>query len=730
MFNLPKNLTLKEDKMIRSFLPFLSFIFILFLQTSHAQYYFNRAFSLPGTAGNYVVTDPGANLSITGDFTVECWVKQMVNTGAQIVVQKRLGSSATGYTVYLSTGRIAIRTNSTTRLTAATTLPVGVWSHIAATYNATTGVFVAYLNGVQDGTVTVSGAAPAPDTDSLRIGAGFNSPFNGSVDDIRVWNVERTATQIRSAMRMPLGETGVQYPGLVASWRANDIAGGSGVEEINGYTAYMRGTATYELLGDKPGYPWAFNTGVIMNGTSGTYIAAPSISQLNITGSFTLECWVNPVNALSPSFQNVIAKRLSGANGYELYLNAGRVTVRTNGTTRLSGTTVLANNRWAHVAVTYDASTTTFKTYTNGVNDGTATASGTPVTNGDSLYFGRGINSPFNGMLDEVRICNYAKSLEEIQKGMYVSIDENNEPMPTSNTNITYSLEGTLKGTDGSSRGTFRGAPESIRFTQVIDSAAHFPTPLDRWDAGFFGPGFRFKYSNLTFGASPTTIIDSIYMPQNLTISDINVFVGILHTYANDISLSLINPAGSTTRILYPGAATDNGRNMITIFDDQADSTAGATLRAPWSPRVKPANNLAPFNGQSSLGWWKLSITDIFPGADDGILHGWAIQFNNQQITAIKSGYTELPLRYELSQNYPNPFNPVTTIKYSIAENQHVKISVFDILGREVGTLVNEMKKAGNYSLTLDASGLASGVYFYTIKAGSFTDTKKMIVVK
>jgi hypothetical protein len=224
-----------------------------FLQNLNSQYYYNNAISLPGTAGNYAVTDPGANLSITGDFTVECWVKQAVTTGAQIVVQKRLGSGAVGYTLYISAGRVVIRTNSTTRLTGATTLPVNVWTHIAATYNLSTNTFFVYVNGVQDGTVVVAGAAPAADTDSLRIGAGFNSPFNGMIDDVRVWNVTRTQPEIAATMRIPLGESSEQYPGLVSSWSFNNPAGGSGTDEINGYTAYLRGTAAYVPTGNNPG---------------------------------------------------------------------------------------------------------------------------------------------------------------------------------------------------------------------------------------------------------------------------------------------------------------------------------------------------------------------------------------------------------------------------------------------------------------------------------------------
>lgn len=88
------------------------------------------------------------------------------------------------------------------------------------------------------------------------------------------------------------------------------------------------------------------------------------------------------------------------------------------------------------------------------------------------------------------------------------------------------------------------------------------------------------------------------------------------------------------------------------------------------------------------------------------------------------------PLVFNLDQNYPNPFNPSTTIKYSVPVTEHVTIKVFDILGNEVTTLVNEQKEAATYEITFDASQLSSGVYFYKINAGSFSDTKKLMLMK
>ena len=89
-----------------------------------------------------------------------------------------------------------------------------------------------------------------------------------------------------------------------------------------------------------------------------------------------------------------------------------------------------------------------------------------------------------------------------------------------------------------------------------------------------------------------------------------------------------------------------------------------------------------------------------------------------------------LPKAYRLDQNYPNPFNPTTTIQYQLPVDGLVTLKVYDVIGREVATLVNEQQKADYYKVALDASRFASGVYFYRIHAGNFVDTKKFLLLR
>ncbi|MCX6122671.1 MAG: T9SS type A sorting domain-containing protein [Ignavibacteriales bacterium] len=98
--------------------------------------------------------------------------------------------------------------------------------------------------------------------------------------------------------------------------------------------------------------------------------------------------------------------------------------------------------------------------------------------------------------------------------------------------------------------------------------------------------------------------------------------------------------------------------------------------------------------------------------------------------TGVSNKKSGQPLQFSLDQNYPNPFNPTTTIKYQLSQAGHVTLTVFDLLGREVTTLVNEVQNAGAHEITCDAHNHTSGMYFYKLTAGNFTQVKKMTLLK
>ena len=102
----------------------------------------------------------------------------------------------------------------------------------------------------------------------------------------------------------------------------------------------------------------------------------------------------------------------------------------------------------------------------------------------------------------------------------------------------------------------------------------------------------------------------------------------------------------------------------------------------------------------------------------------------DNSVTGVSDREFAQPSSYQLSQNYPNPFNPATVIEFTIPKEDHVTLKVYNMMGQEVETLVDEQMPQGRYKKSFDASRLASGIYLYKIEAGSFSQVKKMTLLK
>ncbi|MCH8942325.1 MAG: T9SS type A sorting domain-containing protein [Bacteroidetes bacterium] len=146
--------------------------------------------------------------------------------------------------------------------------------------------------------------------------------------------------------------------------------------------------------------------------------------------------------------------------------------------------------------------------------------------------------------------------------------------------------------------------------------------------------------------------------------------------------------------------STNNGSNWTAIND-------GLNYLSVYSLAISGNNIYAGTNGN---GVYKRQLSDI--------------------ITDVEEIHNIIPDIFSLSQNYPNPFNPSTVISFQLSSVSKVSLKVYDLLGREVAVLVNEEKPAGIYKVNFNAGNLPSGVYFYKMKAGSFVQTKKLILMK
>lgn len=146
------------------------------------------------------------------------------------------------------------------------------------------------------------------------------------------------------------------------------------------------------------------------------------------------------------------------------------------------------------------------------------------------------------------------------------------------------------------------------------------------------------------------------------------------------------------------------------------------------------------FSNDSGMIWTKDPVSGQFSYGVDIVCtdskHGWLQtdkifrNSNSDQVTSVSDNEHIIPSEFNLYQNYPNPFNPTTTINYSLPKAENVKLTVYNTIGSKVATIINEYKQPGNYSVNFNASNLASGIYFYKLEAGQFTQIKKMILLK
>ncbi len=224
------------------------------------------------------------------------------------------------------------------------------------------------------------------------------------------------------------------------------------------------------------------------------------------------------------------------------------------------------------------------------------------------------------------------------------------------------------------------------------------------------------------------TITVDYSLLTNYYVYDVNFKVDtVIHTNDSDLEFYLIHNGVTDTAIYQVGGSGDNFINTI-LNDSAANPISSGT--APFTGSFRPGKALSQFNGQNINGSWILKIYDRASG-NTGTLKAWSLNFLISTIPlGITSISSEIPKHFSLSQNYPNPFNPTTNIKFQIPNAEFVKLTVFDLLGREIETLVNEKLNAGTYNADWNASEYSSGVYFYRIQAGDYKDIKKMILVK
>jgi len=204
--------------------------------------------------------------------------------------------------------------------------------------------------------------------------------------------------------------------------------------------------------------------------------------------------------------------------------------------------------------------------------------------------------------------------------------------------------------------------------------------------------------------------------------------INIRKNFVHDPVINLVSNSDSNN--VYSYSSTSGEHNLVTVANFK-DETKDITL---------DLSNL-PFDGSSDY-----YLTDLMEGnvykVTPSERNAYPVSLNEYQarvfyygpdsvtVDVNESTKGSLPSEYKLFQNYPNPFNPTTTIKFQIKESSKVSLKIFDILGAEVKTLIDEVRNPGTYEVKLNASDLSSGVYFYQLRAGDYVNTKKLLLLK
>ena len=203
-------------------------------------------------------------------------------------------------------------------------------------------------------------------------------------------------------------------------------------------------------------------------------------------------------------------------------------------------------------------------------------------------------------------------------------------------------------------------------------------------------------------GASGTNTSTDIFLSS---MSALNVSASDLGLYINTLTFT----SSANMRSFVQWGSDGNGRESVAV-------TAGFWTAGTFVPNVAEGHSIEyDGSGNNSLDWVDQPTPTI--GQENGI------------VTSLTKEKT-LPSEYILSQNYPNPFNPVTTVAYQLPVSGRVSLIVYDLLGAKVATLVNSVQSAGIHSVRWNAANVASGIYFYRLRAGSFTQTRKLVVIK
>ncbi len=334
-------------------------------------------------------------------------------------------------------------------------------------------------------------------------------------------------------------------------------------------------------------------------------------------------------------------------------------------------------------------------------------------------------NTPFLGFLGMAEIGTNLFAATE--KGVFLSTNNGsnwaavNTGLPdTAVTALAVSGTNLFAGT--ATGGVFLSTNNGTNWT-VVDTGLTWIWALATSGTNVFVDTWQGVHRSTNNGSSWTSVntgLSNKYV-SSLAVEGTNIFAGT----ANDVFLSTNNGASwndvDTSLSTSVSSLAVSGANIFAGTGYGSLVSVSTNNGASWT--TVDAGLTLPNTAVFALF---ISGTNLFAGTTFGV---WRRPLS-EMITSVKGRDTEKPTRFSLSQNYPNPFNPTTTISFTLPSRSIVSLKVFDMLGREVSMIVSGELQAGNYNRQWNAANMASGVYFYSLQAGTNTETKNLLLLK
>ncbi len=667
------------------------------------------------------------------------------------------------------------------------------WHHVAGTYDGQYSKI--YLDGVLKATNDAGAIYPIQYSynNSLIIGAeassgadAFGNYFNGSIDEVRIWNYTRKVDSIQAAMSRQLVGT---EPGLIGYWKFDEGVGTTVSDAtannndgtlVNSPTwiLFDGGKSWYTLgtAGISDGLVYHVNLAIASDGTPYVgYIDNANGNKVTVM-KYDGSSWV-AVGTKGFSASSAMYLCMTMASNGTLYVayqdgaNSNKVTVQKfNGTNWVVvGAAGFSAGSATDIQIAVNSSGTPYVGFADGANSGKptamyfdgsfwnilGTAGVTPLSPGDQDFCLSNDGVPhfalryLNG---KASVMNFVDS--RTPKWDYVG-------SPSFSSSTAYFIK-------------IAFSPSNVPYVVYVDSRVTVMKDSSNWwvpVGSNISKAGGASQSYLAFASDGTpyvTYTESGYMVVKkydgtswqfvgtATITNTSTDYPVVAINSNGIPYEAHTEAGLNSKVTMRRYLLNSETTPLPVeLTSFTVSFISSYVELKWRT-VTEVNNYgfeierASFisNEVRNLNWQKVgfvqghgnsnstkeySFTDNL-SLDPALNLSYRLKqidndgtFKYSEEVEVK---TQLPLKFLLSQNYPNPFNPNTTIRYQLPQNSFVTLKVFDVLGKEVSVLVNEVEDAGNHEVNFDASKLASGIYFCKMQTEDFTGIKKLLLIK